>query len=286
MGQPPTVRRALLIVNLHKDDARSLMQEIEAALSAAGVTVVTCAFEGKPIVQPEGPFDVVFSLGGDGTVLYTARCVAPWQVPIFPINLGTLGFIAAIHRNEWLSVYKGWREGKELPSKRIMLSIKVFRRGTLIASHVALNDGVIAASGITKIIRLDVGTQSVRFGRYLSDGLIVATPTGSTAYSVAAGGPILDPEMEALIINPICPFTLSNRPVVVPVFEHVSVQVEKEQRTNVILTIDGQIVVELEPEDTVLFEKAPFPALLVASGRDVFYTVLRTKLNWSGGPDA
>ncbi|MCX7656431.1 MAG: NAD(+)/NADH kinase [Treponemataceae bacterium] len=286
MEQPSEVRRVLLIVNLHKDDAQSLMKEIEASLTGKGIKVITCAFEGKPTSQPEGPCDVVFSLGGDGTVLYTARCVAPWQVPIFPINLGTLGFIAAIHRNEWFSVYTRWQEGKEGLSKRIMLSIKVFRKGSLVASHVALNDGVIAASGITKIVRLDVGTNSVRFGRYLSDGLIVATPTGSTAYSVAAGGPILDPEMEAFIINPICPFTLSNRPVVVPVFEHVSVHIEKEQRTNVILTIDGQIVVELEPEDMVLFEKAPYPALLVASGRDVFYTVLRTKLNWSGGPDA
>jgi NAD+ kinase len=119
-------------------------------------------------------------------------------------------------------------------------------------------------------------------GQFRSDGLIVATPTGSTAYSVAAGGPILEPEMEAIIINPICPFTLSNRPIVLPPRETVIVEVEKEQRSGVLLTVDGQVTEPLEPGDRIYVREAPYQAQLVASGRIAFYQALRTKLAWSG----
>jgi NAD+ kinase len=119
-------------------------------------------------------------------------------------------------------------------------------------------------------------------GRYHSDGLIVATPTGSTAYSVASGGPILEPEMDAIIINPICPFTLSNRPIVLPSRETVIVEVEEEQRSGVLLTVDGQVTEPLEPGDRIYLRQASFKALLVASGRLAFYNALRTKLAWSG----
>lgn len=262
------------------------MSEIEVELTGRGCEVVLCAFEGKPLSPPDGNYDVAFSLGGDGTVLYAARCMAPAGVPILPINLGTLGFIAAVHRSEWRHVYDSWSRGAIAASSRLMLAVRIEREGRVVAEHPCLNDAVVAASGISKIIRLEVGTDTIRLGHYRSDGLIVATPTGSTAYSVAAGGPILDPEMDALIINPICPFTLSNRPIVVPVSEQIYIEVEREQRSGVLLTVDGQIVEPLEPGDRVAVGPAPYRAQLIASDRDVFYRVLRTKLNWSGGPDA
>jgi NAD+ kinase len=278
--------RVLLIVNLHKDDSKSLMEEIRTSLEGDGVEVSVCAFEGKPGEQPEGNVDLAFSLGGDGTVLYAARCMASHGVPVLPINIGTLGFIASVQREEWRAVYDEWIAEKIGVSARVMLDVSIDRGGRRLAGHTCLNDVVVAASGIAKIIRLDVGTESVRFGRYRADGLIVATPTGSTAYSVAAGGPILDPEMDAMILNPICPFTLSNRPIVIPSHETVIVQVEEEQRSEVLLTVDGQIVVSLEPGDRIAVRRAERKALLVASDRELFYRVLRTKLNWSGGPDA
>ncbi len=280
------VRRALLIVNLHKDDSPSLMEEIRGCLERQGTAVTLCAFEGKPLDQPEGSFDVAFSLGGDGTVLYAARCMAPLGVPLFPINLGTLGFIAAVHRSEWKSVFEQWIAGRIGVSRRLMFEVGIERDGGVVKRLSCLNDAVIAASGISKIIRLEVGTENIRFGHYRSDGLIVATPTGSTAYSVAAGGPILDPEMDAIIINPICPFTLSNRPIVVPAHETVYAEVEQEQRSGVLLTVDGQVVEPLLPGDRVSVRAAAYRVQLIASDRSVFYRVLRTKLNWSGGPDA
>ncbi|GAB1481661.1 NAD(+)/NADH kinase [Treponema sp.] len=278
--------RVLLIVNLHKPTSRELMDEIAEKLGTQDIEITICAFDGKPGPLPDGHFDIAFSLGGDGTVLFAARCMASRKIPIFPINLGTLGFIAAIHRTEWFDLFEAWRRGELTVSSRLMLEVSVHRAGMEIARHPCLNDVVVAASGISKVIRLDVNTDTVRLGRYRADGLIVATPTGSTAYSVAAGGPILDPEMEAMIINPICPFTLSNRPVVIPAHETVQIHIEEEQRSGVLLTVDGQIVENLEPSDLVKVYKYEHKAMLLACDRKDFYIVLRTKLNWSGGPDA
>jgi NAD+ kinase len=208
---------------------------------------------------------------------------------MFPFRIGTVGCIAVVHPEEWLEVFEGWRLGKVGVSRRLMLNITVDRQGTTAVAAHCLNDVVVSASGIAKIIRLDVSSTAgtaaglMSLGRYRSDGLIVATPTGSTAYSVAAGGPILDPEIEALIINPICPFTLSNRPIVVPSDETVIVEVEAEQRSGVLLTVDGQQTFPLETGDRVFIRKASYEAKIIASGRRGFYKALQTKLNWSGG---
>ncbi|MDR2630071.1 MAG: NAD(+)/NADH kinase [Spirochaetaceae bacterium] len=288
----PEIKRALLIINLHKMNAQILAEEITRELHRRNIEVASLAYEGIPEFKHQTPYDICFSLGGDGTVLYAARTVAPQGTPILPINLGSLGFIAAVHPEEWVEVFEKWLREKVSISRRLMLEITVERQGQIMTRSTCLNDGVIAASGIAKLIRLQVASETafprdfIRIGHFRSDGLIVATPTGSTAYSVSAGGPILDPEIEAVIINPICPFTLSNRSMVVPAHETITVEVEEEQRSGVLLTVDGQITEPLEPKDRIFIQKAPYPALLIASDREVFYRVLRSKLNWSGGPDA
>jgi NAD+ kinase len=149
-----------------------------------------------------------------------------------------------------------------------------------------LNDAVISASGISKIVKLSVRLSDTPLGRYRADGIIVATPTGSTAYSAAAGGPILHPEMDAMILNPICPFTLSHRPIVVPHDEEIVVEVEEEQRTGLMMTVDGQSEFPLKPDDRIVIRASEEKARIVRSNKRTFYEVLRTKLNWSGGPDA
>jgi len=280
------VSSVLLIVNLHKEDARGLMDEISSVLQSRGVLITVCAFEGQPGHPPEGHFDLAISLGGDGTVLYSARCLAERGIPILPIHLGTLGFIASVLKEDWLDVFNSYSEARCAASSRLMLDVSLVRHGKEISRHQCLNDAVIAGTGISKIIKLTVKTDTIEFGAYRADGLIVATPTGSTAYSVAAGGPIVDPEIDAIILNPVCPFTLSNRAIVFPTHETVDVYVEQEQRSEVLLTVDGQIVEPLQPRDVVRIKKARRRAILVASDRNVFYSVLRTKLNWSGGPDA
>lgn len=262
------------------------MHEIADTLKARGFSVTICSFEGKPLAPPEGHYDLAFSLGGDGTVLYAARCLAERGIPILPVHLGTLGFIASVQRDQWLPVFDAYLSGRLPISSRLMLDVRVERDGRVLSRHSCLNDAVVAGTGISKIIRLTVRSESIRFGAYRADGLIIATPTGSTAYSVAAGGPIVDPEIDAIILNPVCPFTLSNRAIVFPAHETVIVDVEKEQRSDVLLTVDGQIVEPLLPGDVIIAHRTRRRAQIIASDRAVFYSVLRTKLNWSGGPDA
>jgi NAD+ kinase len=283
-----SIKRAALFVNFLKKDAGNLADEIREKLTGRGIEAVS--FSSESAVEPEaaGTCDAAFTLGGDGTVLYAARAMAPLGVPIIPVNLGTLGFIAAVPPGDWALVLDKWTAGTADISRRLMLEVDVDRRGKIVKRGVCLNDVVISASGIAKLIRLQVLSEIpparglIRLGRYRSDGLIAATPTGSTAYSMAAGGPILDPEMEALIINPVCPFTLSHRPLVLPARDTVILEVEREQRSGVLLTIDGQVTEALEPGDRIFLRQAPYQALLVFSDRNAFYKALRTKLNWSG----
>jgi NAD+ kinase len=279
------ITRAVLFVNLHKQNAGALSDEIRRELEKRGITVTVFAFGGKPERPPEGKWDIAFSLGGDGTVLYTARSFAGAALPILPVNLGTLGFIAAVNREEWLAVFERWQRGEIRLSRRCMFELAVERRGETVTRNICLNDAVISAAGIAKLIQLGVcteiaGGQYTELGFYRCDGLIIATPTGSTAYSMAAGGPILDPEMEALILNPICPFTLSNRPLVLPPRQTLLVTVGGAQRSGVLLTVDGQDTFDLEPEDRVIIRQAPRQALLISAGREAYYSALRTKLFW------
>ncbi|MDR3343570.1 MAG: NAD(+)/NADH kinase [Treponema sp.] len=280
------IKKAILFINLQKVNAKALADEITEALERKNSEVRSCTFESWSGLETKDEYDIAFSLGGDGTVLYAARAMAPARVPIFPINLGTLGFIAAVPPDAWAAVYDRWAAGRVGCSRRLMLEVRVERRGRTVTQGSCLNDAVISASGIAKVIRLHVESDYMRLGEYRSDGLIVATPTGSTAYSVSAGGPILDPELEAIIINPICPFTLSNRPIVIPAREVLFVEVEAEQRSGVLLTLDGQITEPLEPGDRIYIRQAPYEARLIASDRSMFYKALRTKLSWSGGPNA
>jgi NAD+ kinase len=287
-------KKAVLFVNTHKNNAENAARQIQAELEKRGLSVAVYSFAGKPENPPEGLWDIAFSLGGDGTVLYTARCLAPLGVPILPVNMGSLGFIAEVDRNDWLSTYEKWEKGEISVSKRCMLEISVKRGGEIIMKNICLNDTVISAAGIAKLINLDVrinrgedgvtGGAGVALGSYLCDGLIIATPTGSTAYSMAAGGPILDPEMEAVIINPICPFALSNRPFVLPSRLPLVITVPEQQRSGVLLTIDGQDTCDLKSADKIFIQQAENSARLIFADRHAYYSALRSKLFWSGNP--
>ena len=285
----PDARRAILFINPGKKHAWDLRTEIIKELVSLNIEADTFSFKGKPGFNTGAVYDLAISLGGDGTVLSAARAISPLGVPIFPVNFGTFGFIAGVQPFEWREVLGRWFDGKAALSRRLMLEIVVEREGGEIFRGCCLNDVVISAFGIAKIIRLRVSysetgqSDFMKLGQYRSDGLIISTPTGSTAYSVAAGGPIVDPELEALIINPICPFTLSHRPMVLPAGETVLVEVEEEQRSKVLLTVDGQVTEKLKSGDRIYLRKAPYPCLLIASGRTGFYNTLRTKLAWAGG---
>ncbi|ADN01830.1 NAD(+)/NADH kinase [Spirochaeta thermophila] len=274
----------VVIANLEKPRTPRILHEVEERLRGEGLSYRVLGLEGS---LPEASLDgarLAISIGGDGTVLYSARLVASHGVPLLPINAGRLGFLAELGEGEWSEVFSSWKEGEALVSERLMLKATVSRGGEVVASCIGLNDAVISSSGISKIVRLSVVMHSCTMGEYHADGVIIATPTGSTAYSAAAGGPILHPEVPAFIVTPICALSLASRPVVTPSSEPVIARVHHHLRTGVLLTIDGQEVVELAPGDEVRVEDAGIRARLLLSPRWTFYDVLRTKLGWSGGP--
>jgi len=297
-------KKAVLFVNLNKKNSKDALLQIKSELEKRKIETTVFSLEGKPepppglsiykwsgegsppANPPKGEWDIAFSLGGDGTVLYTARCLAPYGVPILPVNLGALGFIAGVSREKWIHVFHCMENGEITPSRRCMLEISIERNSKIIMKNICLNDVVVSATGIAKLIRLGVSFfstgENAGLGSYRCDGLIIATPTGSTAYSMAAGGPILDPEMEAVILNPICPFTLSSRPLVLPSRQALVITVAEEQRSNVLLTVDGQDTFNLECSDRIIIQQAPWPALLIFADRLSYYSALRTKLSWSG----
>ena len=293
-------KKVLLFVNNKKSSAASLADQICSTLGSRSYDTDIFSFENKTEQCKPENVTIGFSLGGDGTVLYTSRIMGPLDVPVLPVNLGTLGFIAAVPPAQWEETFNQWEKGQAIISRRLMLDVTVERNGKTIFSSCCLNDVVVSSAGIAKLIRLEVEAETavasgagtaegngagnrIGLGRFRADGLIVSTPTGSTGYSVAAGGPIIDPEMDAVIINPICPFTIANRPIVVPSEDRIVTLVEREQRSDVLLTVDGQITEPLQSDDRIIICRAARPLKLVASDRWAFYRALRTKLAWSGG---
>jgi NAD+ kinase len=280
------LRRVLIVSNSRKDHVVSVVETVEAFVRDRGGAVVQADVAAPvPDAALEG-LDLAVSLGGDGTLLACARLVAGRGVPILAVNLGDIGFITEITHDELIPACEDFLAGTSGFSERLMLAVSVRRRGAEVVSFTGLNDAVVSTTGISRMIRLRVRLSDTPVGRYRADGVIVATPTGSTAYSMAAGGPIVYPEMEAFILTPICPFTLGNRPTVVPATEQLEVEVEGSQKTGVALTVDGQETVPLEAGDRVAVRRAARKALIVRSRRRGFYEVLRTKLHWAGEPNA
>jgi NAD+ kinase len=282
---PKHIRSVLIIANVGKPGAHALAEEIRNVLTGRGVSVAIFEYEGVAHEVPgKDGHDLAITLGGDGTVLFASRVLAGSDIPILPVNLGDFGFISEVGHDEWLPAYESFLSGEIEAGPRLVLEVTVVRDGRQICKFRGLNDAVVSSEGISRMVRLDVRLTEQPIGRYRADGVIVATPTGSTAYSAAAGGPILHPEMSAMILNPICPFTLSHRPIVLPDDEEINVTVDRGQRTNVALTVDGQSLTSLLPGDIVTVRAGDRRAYIVRSNRRTFYEVLRNKLRWSGEP--
>ena len=285
-GKRREIRKVLLVINPRKDEVGQLSRAIDEFVRARGGETVTADFAVPVDMRILDGVDLAVSLGGDGTLLGCARMVADRGVPILAVNMGDFGFITEVSRSELFGAWEKFLAGRLGLSERLMLAVTVRRKEGEAASFTGLNDAVIHALGISRMIRLKVFLSDTSVGRYRADGVIVATPTGSTAYSMAAGGPIVYPEMDAFILTPICPFTLSNRPTVVPSSEILRIEVEDPQKAEVILTVDGQENFRLLPGDEVLIRQAPRKALIVRSDKRTFYEVMRMKLGWSGEPNA
>lgn len=234
----------------------------------------------KGYLRSEMPdVDLVIVLGGDGTLLSVARLVCERGIPILGVNLGGLGFITEVKRTEVFDALERVFSGQYYIEERLMLNAYVVRHGERIAGYTTLNDVVINKGALARIIDLETSVDKRYVTTFRSDGLIVSTPTGSTAYCLSAGGPILFPTLESIVLIPICPHTLTNRPIVLPDTVRIEITL-KSLVEDVFLTLDGQVGFSLRQNDTVIVEKSPFKTrLLIPFERD-FFEVLRTKLRW------
>ena len=235
--------------------------------------------DGLPRHQvPEG-CDLIIVLGGDGTLLSAARAIGAREIPLFPVNLGGLGFLTAITMDEIYPELERAFRGEHRVGRRKLLSTELIREGEVVGRYDALNDVVLTKAAIARMIDLDTHVDEQFVCAYKADGLIVATPTGSTAYSLSAGGPIIFPSVPAICLTPICPHMLTNRPVILPETSVVKVICRSED-SSVFLTIDGQIGEPLAQNDSVVCRSSRYALNLIRPPRMMFFDVLRQKLKW------
>ncbi len=268
--------------------ARDAAKKLTAWLESRGKKVFidndTAAVIKKPgYDRAEIPalVDMLIVLGGDGTLLSAARHVADASanVPIFGVNLGSLGFMTEVSLDELYSNLEKAIAGKLETEDRIMLVTSVIRNGRRLARYRVLNDAVINKGALARMMELKISVNGVFVTTLRADGLIVATPTGSTAYSLSAGGPIIHPTVHCFVVTPICPHTLSNRPIALPDDVVVSVSLVS-QSEDVSLTLDGQIGFPLAPLDIVEIKKSRYKMKMIKHPTKSYYEILRTKLKW------
>ncbi len=282
------MKRVGIVANPDRPEAREVVPELARWLQARGKQVVLeketaalvpTATSGVEKAELPGLVELLVVLGGDGTLLSVARLVGELGVPILGVNLGELGFLTATTLEELYPALEALFAGRMQVEERMMLTAQVLRGGARSPEYVALNDAVIAKSPMSRIINLAVAVGGQAATDYRADGLIVSTPTGSTAYGLSAGGPIVYPTMDAVVITPICSHTLTNRPIVLPAELTIEVTLLTETQ-DVVLTLDGQVGYALAARDTVEIRKAPFRIRLLRFPQKHFFSVLRTKLKW------
>ncbi|TAL25032.1 MAG: NAD(+) kinase [Nitrospirae bacterium] len=223
--------------------------------------------------------EIIVVLGGDGTMLNVARLVCERAIPILGVNLGGLGFITEVQREQLYEAMEKVLSGECPSEERMMLMAHIHRHGEKIAEYTALNDVVINKGALARIIDLETSINRTYVTTFKADGLIVSTPTGSTAYSLSAGGPVLYPTLDSIILTPICPHTLTNRPTVLPDDALIEIAL-KSPSEDVFLTLDGQVGFSLRREDVVEVKRSPFKTRLLIPFERNYFQILRTKLKW------
>ncbi len=241
-------------------------------------------FKGKNIqasLEPEAASkaDLTIVVGGDGTLLAAARLLEDRQIPILAINHGGLGFLTEVTLEEMYPAIERVLAGQFITEHRMMMDIAIVRMNRHIATYRALNDAVINKGTLSRMIELEMLVDRQYVSRFRADGLIVATPTGSTAYNLSAGGPIIYPTMSAMVMTPICSHTLTNRPIVLPPGVKIEIVLTSAQ-DDVQVTVDGQVGMKLENNDKITVEKSHIAVKLVAPADKNYFDVLRGKLKW------
>jgi NAD+ kinase len=279
------VRRAGIVIKSHAPSVEGILKIVVEYFEGRGIACVLEDAAASKLGRPDGlgrqdiaaASDLIVVLGGDGTLLSVAPAAARAGVPVMGVNLGRLGFLTEIPVSEAVATLDRFLAGDPgLVSPRWLLEAR-----TAGISSYCLNDAVITKGAVSRMIELVLGVDGKDVATVKSDGLIVSTPTGSTAYSLSAGGPIVHPRVPAIVVTPICPHTLSFRPLAVPATSSVSVRLLTGGE-EVFLTLDGQRVAPMVRDDQVELRKAPFELQLVTSPKRSYYDLVKEKLGWAG----
>lgn len=288
-----SIKRIGVIVKPHQPDALETLCRLTSWLSEHGITLVgPTEVERETIEHRTGctidvvleselaeQVDLMLVLGGDGTMIATSRMIGDVQVPVIGVNYGGLGYLAEFPLEELFPALESILAGQYQVQQRLMLTVELWRGKELVTRNRVLNDVVVNKSALARIIEIEAYLNEQFVNLFRADGLIVATPTGSTAYNLSAGGPIIYPSMNAVVITPICPFTLSNRPIVVPDDSMIEVRLVTEKE-EVALTLDGQVGVPLQAGDRAVIRKSKTAFNLVQPPNRNYFEVLRNKLKW------
>jgi len=284
------MRKVGVVVNTSKPNWLPTTRSIVELLSGCGVEVVLEPKEAAEALFPNGrpagegrlvDSDMVLSLGGDGTFLKTVRLVGERDVAIAGVNLGGLGFLAEFSAQDFLPSLRKILAGDYRIDERMTLRASLIRQGETLRIERALNDVVLTTTGVSRLAILETSIDDEYLTTYESNGLIVATPTGSTAYSLSAGGPIVDPAMGAIVLTPICPHALSNRPILIPPHRTVRICPLKIPE-GAMITVDGQTAFELLCGDVVSVARSDKNVKLIATKEATYFGILRSKLGWGG----
>lgn len=289
---PERIRRVGIVIKRQPQRAPSILRGLTRWLSKRGIehafdrqtAAVARDRSAKPGVDRAtlaAGTDMIIVVGGDGTLLSVARDIGASRTPILGVNMGSLGFLTEIPLSELYPAIEGILQGRHVLCRRMRLTAEIIRGTSVLARHEALNEVVVNKSALARVLDINVDINGRFMTTFKADGLIVSTPTGSTAYSLSAGGPIVDPALGAMILSPICPHTLTNRPVVVPDRSRVLLGLA-ENHGDVYVTIDGQVGSPFLPGNKVRIRKSRNPLRLIQfPGKDNF-EVLRQKLKWGG----
>jgi NAD+ kinase len=224
----------------------------------------------------------IFVLGGDGTFLSAVRWIGDQNIPILGVKFGEVGFLAEIAEENLYAAAEKVLKGDFILRPRMRLSVTVMRQNEMRTRETVLNDIVINRGALARLAHIETYIDDHYLTTYSADGLIVATPTGSTAYSLAAGGPVIHPAVPAIILTPICPFTLTNRPLIVPESANIKIRLAKGS-SDIISTFDGQKGFEIDDRDEIFIQKGPYPIHLITLPDRQYFDILKNKLKWSGG---
>jgi len=271
------------------DNVRDKADEFEKWLKSKDITIVRkkssqpnrkLSGEKKSFAPPD--LFCVFVLGGDGTFLSAVRWIGDQDIPILGIKFGEVGFLAETVEESLFSAAEAVLKNEFTTKPRMRLLIKVIREGKEIAHETVLNDVVINKGALARLAHIKTYIDDHYLTVYGADGLIIATPTGSSAYSLAAGGPIIHPEVPGIIMAPICPFTLTNRPLIIPDSASIKIMLAKRS-SDIMLTFDGQVGLEINEKDAIIIQKDPYPINMITLPDRHYFDVLKAKLNWGGG---